>query len=285
LRVWLRDRAKDERVFRKMPRYPARTLRADLDATRTAWIKEAESDEEAASRRKSQFLRYVTEDGEYADFHSFRHTYISGIVASGASIKTAQTLARHSTVELTVGRYAHTRLDDLQGAVESLPSLVPLRPVGPETARATGTDGQRSDSSWGQMRGHLGRKTRPTEARIGKCVSNCLEVDPSPQPESQVVTVSSLGNKKATSGETWLGAEGTGLEPATGKPAPDFESAAEPQKQRENQACSAHCQQIASSDKNVPSDLQAIVLAWPHLPESIRSAIAVLVRASTSRQL
>lgn len=42
--------------------------------------------------------------------------------------------------------------------------------------------------------------------------------------DTQVVTLSPFGNKKATSDETWLGAEGTGVEPATGKPAPDFES-------------------------------------------------------------
>ena len=45
-----------------------------------------------------------------------------------------------------------------------------------------------------------------------------------PVTESEVVMLSLLGNKKATSGGTWLKAEGTGLEPATRKRAPDFES-------------------------------------------------------------
>lgn len=153
-----------------MPRYPARTLKADLDAARAEWIKAAESDEEATARRKSQYLRYVTEDGEYADFHALRHTYISGFVASGASIKTAQTLARHSTLELTVGLYSHARLHDLQGAVESLPSLTPSAPAEPKTARATGTDGKFCGDSWGQMRGQLGGEKGRNVAGIGKQV-------------------------------------------------------------------------------------------------------------------
>lgn len=211
-------------MFRNMPRYPARTLKADLDAARAKWIQEADSDEEATARRKSQFLRYVTEDGKYADFHAFRHTYISGIVASGASIKTAQTLARHSSAELTVGRYAHARLHDLQGAVESLPSLIPSPSDATATARATGTDGKCSDGSWGQMRGQLGGETGQNEAGIGKQVDSCLMPVMPTDDDSQVVALSTVGNKKATSDETWLGAEGTGVEPATGFPAPDFES-------------------------------------------------------------
>ena len=66
--------------------------------------------------------------GEVVDFHSTRHTYISGIVAGGASVKTAQELARHSSPALTIGRYSHARLHDLQGpwtpcrAISLLPS-------------------------------------------------------------------------------------------------------------------------------------------------------------------
>ena len=34
-----------------------------------------------------------------------------------------QELAHHSTPTLTIGRYAHTRFHDLEGALEALPSL------------------------------------------------------------------------------------------------------------------------------------------------------------------
>lgn len=59
----------------------------------------------------------VTPSG-VADFHALRHTFISGLVASGASVKVAQTLARHSTPTLTIGRYAHAEGSDLREALE-----------------------------------------------------------------------------------------------------------------------------------------------------------------------
>jgi integrase len=44
------------------------------------------------------------------DFHGLRHCYVSQIVQSGASVKDAMELARHSDADLTFNRYAHTRL-------------------------------------------------------------------------------------------------------------------------------------------------------------------------------
>ena len=81
----------------------------------------------------------IDQDGRLVDFHSLRHTYVTQIVASGASVKVAQELARHSTPTLTIGRYAKTQLHDLTAAVEWLP--VGDSPSNVETMRATGTDG------------------------------------------------------------------------------------------------------------------------------------------------
>jgi len=55
-----------------------------------------------------------------ADFHALRHTYISRLVASGANIKVAQELARHSSPMLTLGRYAHVQLVDQTRALDAL---------------------------------------------------------------------------------------------------------------------------------------------------------------------
>jgi len=109
VRNWLADKPRGERLFATMPGNTARMLRSDLEAARAAWIADAkENTKERADRQKSDFLRYRNAVGEVADFHSTRHTYISGIVAGGASVKVAQELARHSTSRLTVDRYAHT---------------------------------------------------------------------------------------------------------------------------------------------------------------------------------
>jgi integrase len=56
-------------------------------------------------------------------FHSLRHTYISGVVESGASIKDAMTLARHAKPDLTFNTYSHARLENLGRVVNSLPEL------------------------------------------------------------------------------------------------------------------------------------------------------------------
>ena len=65
---------------------------------------------------------YKTDEGQ-ADFHALRHTYLSRLGRSGASPKAMQRLARHTTVELTLGKYTHVNLYDLKSAVEGLPPL------------------------------------------------------------------------------------------------------------------------------------------------------------------
>jgi integrase len=144
LRPWLAGRPAAEAVFGALPGGTARMLRADLKAARAAWLAEAMDDvQEHARRLQSDFLRYRDSDGRVADFHAMRHTYISGIVAGGATVKTAQELARHCSPTLTIGRYAHARLHDLTGALDALPDLDPQAKGQPDAAplRATGTTG------------------------------------------------------------------------------------------------------------------------------------------------
>ncbi len=116
-------------------------MKADLEATRKAWLLEAEGHpEELARRTESDFLLEFDHDGKVADFHSLRHTYLSRLGRSGAPAKVMQMLARHSTVELTLTRYTHANLVDLAGAVAKLPALEESAEQVPEVLRATGTD-------------------------------------------------------------------------------------------------------------------------------------------------
>ena len=140
---WLADRPRGERLFAAMPNDTARMLRTDLAAARSTWIAEArECEQERQRRNQSDFLCYRNEAGDVADFHSTRHTYISGIVAGGASVKVAQELARHSTSRLTIDRYAHARLHDLRGALDALPDFDRRQKMQTDAGvlRATGTD-------------------------------------------------------------------------------------------------------------------------------------------------
>jgi hypothetical protein len=74
------------------------------------------------------------------DFHALGAAHVSNLVASGASVKTCQTLARHSTPSLTIGVYARASLHDIKGAVENLPDLTPAAPTPAEPLARTGTD-------------------------------------------------------------------------------------------------------------------------------------------------
>jgi len=117
LKPWLAGKPLGKPVFARMNNRQSDMLRADL---------------------KAAGVPYVTSEG-VADFHASRGTYISNVMDTGASIKTLQTLARHSDPRLTIGIYSKVTRHDLEAAVESLPELAPT-PVEPEAMRATGTD-------------------------------------------------------------------------------------------------------------------------------------------------
>jgi len=68
-------------------------------------------------------IPYVDESGRYADYHSLRHDTGTLLAASGVNVKTAQTLMRHSNVNLTLNVYTHTLTGQEAQAVESLPDL------------------------------------------------------------------------------------------------------------------------------------------------------------------
>ena len=118
----------------------------------------------------ADFLKHIDADGRVLDFHGARHTYISGIVAGGASVKVAQELAGHSTPTLTIGRYSHARLHDLTAALDALPDLTtpPEITATPEAMAATGTDGVIETKSCGQMRGQCSRKSVQDAAERGE---------------------------------------------------------------------------------------------------------------------
>lgn len=90
-------------------------------------------------------IPYVVEgpDGPlYADFHALRHSFIAMLDRSGATLKEAMQLARHSDPKLTMAVYGRAQLHDLSAAVGRLPSLQPGPQSGADVLAATGTDGK-----------------------------------------------------------------------------------------------------------------------------------------------
>ena len=99
-------------------------LKQDAEAARAAWIAEAGHDPaERRRRERSDFLATPDAEGRVIDFHGLRHTFITRLVKAGVKPKDAQALARHSTITLTMDRYAHIGLADVSDAVGMVPAI------------------------------------------------------------------------------------------------------------------------------------------------------------------
>ena len=143
-----------------------RMLRKDLSTARAAWIDGAKDNPaEQETRRKSDFLNYADQEGRVADFHAFRHTFITNLAYGGVHPKTAQALARHSTIGLTMDRYTHTRFGDLSDALDVLPDL-DAPPIGTVRQKANGTDGEPLDAVAERPRTD-GDRSRPEQGEQG----------------------------------------------------------------------------------------------------------------------
>jgi hypothetical protein len=113
-----------EHLAAKLPGAPAFTM-----PNRTAEVIRA--DLEAAG------IDYRDDAGRVADFHSLRHTTGSWLAAAGVHPKVAQTIMRHSTIDLTMSRYTHVFRGQEADAVAALPDLSACTS---EAMQATGTD-------------------------------------------------------------------------------------------------------------------------------------------------
>jgi integrase len=68
-------------------------------------------------------IPYVDTHGRFADFHALRHTFITNMIKSGINPKAAQSLARHSTIDLTMNVYTRLTIADQATAISSLPAI------------------------------------------------------------------------------------------------------------------------------------------------------------------
>ena len=90
-------------------------------------------------------IPYETDEG-VADFHAAgRHSYVSGLVASGASITQVKELARHGDIRMTM-RYTHVGINEQVEALNGLPfpqkSALHMRCIsgGSENPKVTSND-------------------------------------------------------------------------------------------------------------------------------------------------
>jgi site-specific recombinase XerD len=143
LAQWLEGKPAQHRLWPgRWVNHAAKMVKADLAAARAAWIRKAATFEERQEREASMVLTFRDEADQVFDFHALRHQYVSNLAAAGVHPKIAQTLARHSTITLTLDRYTHVGLYDLSASVNSLPAP-PVEVSGAEAnvLKATGTEG------------------------------------------------------------------------------------------------------------------------------------------------
>ncbi len=176
-------------------------------------------------------IPYRDEAGRVFDFHALRHQFISNLARAGAHPKEAQTLARHSTITLTMDSYTHLGMHDMVAALEKLPAI-PLAPYEGRAAvaRATGTDGLASAGSEVPTvvpRGAENGAILPASPALWlapDCTNECPET--SRETKNPVAPTRQRGRKLCTdprqsaSGRARIGdgsmeARATGLEPAT----------------------------------------------------------------------
>ena len=85
------------------------------------------------------------ERGRTIDVHALRHSIGTLLSKGGVTPRTAQAAMRHSNIDLTMNVYTDPKLLDIQGALDSLPSLdwkTPHSSTERAVMRATGTDNQ-----------------------------------------------------------------------------------------------------------------------------------------------
>ena len=98
-------------------------LKFDLESARRFWIAETDDPDEKQRREKSEFLLYQNKSGLFADFHGLRHTFITNLGKAGVNPKTAQILARHSDISLTMNIYTHVNREAEVAAINALPNV------------------------------------------------------------------------------------------------------------------------------------------------------------------
>jgi len=158
----VRTKTPSAKVFNMSPWLrSADMLRDDLNKARVLWLESAKGDPDEYERRvKSDFLLPVDHAGQVMDFHALRHTTGAWLSVAGVHPGVIQKVMRHSTITLTMDTYGHLFPGAEADAVNKMPEVPYI-----ETLRATGTDGETSQSARTQSHplGHETMRNAATE--------------------------------------------------------------------------------------------------------------------------
>ena len=107
---------KDKPLF-DLPKKMTKVFNRDLVYAGLAVIEE--------TKDKKRRVNKKNEHGQSLDIHCLRHSFISNLALSGASMVTVAKAARHSDPRLTLKVYSHVGLEELGNAVDLLPAPGP----------------------------------------------------------------------------------------------------------------------------------------------------------------
>jgi integrase len=131
IKSWLASRTKhkdQEPLLRITNKRTGEMLKKDLAFARKAWLATSVDKDLRKKAQESSFLSFIDSQGRFADFHALRNNFITNLSKSGVSPKMAQSLARHSDINLTLNVYTDVVLEDQALALELLPQLSTVLP-------------------------------------------------------------------------------------------------------------------------------------------------------------
>lgn len=247
----------------------------------------------------------VDPSGRVVDFHALRHTFITSLAAAGVHPKTAQMLARHSTITLTMDRYTHTLRGAEAAALASLPDYatpeaasakktgtddVPVDPAGklpksPANASGPFLKISGNDAAGGEVEklgGKSGGARGVNQCPNGTAVDNDSEGD-------------GITEKPVKTGENrgFQGAKGERPEPDSNRRQTDLQSVSGDLQGANLQPLTTDASErrgkcggaagLKTIDSKLCADPTFAVLAdaWPTLPAAIKAGIVAMVKAAS----
>lgn len=243
-------------------------LHPQLVAMLSEWLPPLAADEKLfpkLERKKTWFMvkkdlervgiPYETEEG-FADFHAAgRHSHITGLLRSGATLTQARELARHGDIRMTM-RYTHVGIGDQAAALASLPAPVSSAQSQPAAPRqrissAPAVPACQTVTSSGDSGVSVSAKESPCGDK------GYREKSPSDSDSQQ-----------------WRRRESNPqMDLHSALPRNDLETDDSDRSAHWSQSLDNGCHQLAETDEN----LMRLVETWPHLAPHTQAAILALL--------
>lgn len=198
------------------------------------------------------------------DFHSFRTCYCTLLFESGADVKTAQSLARHKTPDLTLNVYARSRDERLTEVAEAVGKAVLTLKADPEN-----TTGAQRLAAGAESQGYVSPSDK---SALGSTPTS-----------GTLPSRAGMGHEKSDTGPL-LSQGGQGQKPTADPPHKSRKLRDTTPKLPGPVLSTTGTQQVQNrigADGSSPdTELAKVAAAWPRLAPAIRAGILAMIEAS-----